>query len=104
MLTNKPTIHQTTTNRIHNAERGGWEFACPTCSYRVRFIMHTRHEQRLEIIDLGDPEARHTSNHVPVRPMEDWPVSESDDLHEAWLTPELRQQIEDLLTDVDMGD
>lgn len=104
MSTNNPTIHQTTTNRIQDAERGGWEFVCPTCGYHVRYIQPVKQAQQLEILDLGDPQARHTSNHVPVRPIEDWPVSAGDDVHEAWLTPELRQQMEDLLTDVDMGD
>jgi hypothetical protein len=102
-IDNSP-IHHTATNRFQDAERVGWEFVCPTCEYRVRFIVHAKHVPQLEILDPGDPQARHTSNHVPVRPIEDWPVTASDDAHEAWLTPELRQQMEDLLTDVDMGD
>ena len=104
MSTIKPTIHQTTTNVIQNTEHGGWEFACPTCGYRARYLTPAQHEPQLEILNLGDPNARHTSNHVPIRPVEDWPVSASDDVREAWLTPELRRQMEDLLTDVDMGD
>jgi len=91
MTTNNSAIHHTITNR----SRDNWEFECPTCGYRARYNPHLRHQtQQLKILNVGDPQARHISNHVHVRVADD----------EAWLTPELRQQMEELLKDVDMGD
>jgi hypothetical protein len=62
----------------------------------------------LEIINIGDPRARHVSQEWPVvrqakaRPIRILMAENEGD--EDWLTPELRQQMENLLRDVDMGD
>ena len=54
-----------------------------------------------EVLNGGDPQARHTSNHVHITPPGIWPEPAPDG-NESWLTPELRQQMEDLLRDVDI--
>jgi len=55
-------IHHTHTKRIQDSAKEGWEFQCPYCSYRTRYITQNGNEpRRLEIIDEGDPDARHTS-------------------------------------------
>jgi hypothetical protein len=57
--------------------------------------VHAGHNgHQFEIVHVGDPQARHASNHTQVQPITD---------DEDWLTPELRQQMEELLKDVDMG-
>ncbi len=55
---------------------------------------------------IGDPQARHISNQAQGQLVKAWAVAviNEDDDDEAWLTPELRQQMEELLKDVDMGD
>jgi hypothetical protein len=91
MSNNSSQVHHTITNRTKNS----WVFVCPTCGYKARYNTESRqNEPQLEILQIGDPQARHASNHAQ--------VSITDD--EAWLTPKLRQQMEELLKDVDMGD
>jgi hypothetical protein len=107
MLDYDPAIHRTVTHRIHEY---GWEFVCPTCGYRARFTSPpTFGRQQLEILNIGDFQARHVSSDWPVRQTSSRPVrvveaEMQDDDDEAWLTPELRQQMEELLADVDLGD
>lgn len=104
MLTHNLSIHQTTTVRIHNPDQDGWEFVCPTCHYRARYVSHTASgAQHLEIVNIGDPAVRHTTSHVVVKPREDWPVNGADNAHEVLLSNETRQQLEDLLKDIDLG-
>ena len=91
MSINNSSVHHTITNRTHDS----WIFVCPTCGYKARYTTQTsRNGPQLEILQNGDSHVRHASNHVQVRLADD----------EAWLTPELRQQMEELLQDVDMGD
>ena len=91
MVTNNSSVHHTITHQNQDS----WEFSCPICGYRARYNAHPRHHtQQLEILQVGDPQARHVSNHLQIRVADD----------EAWLTPELRQQMEELLQDVNMGD
>jgi hypothetical protein len=103
MATNDLAIHQTISNRIQGEDGDAWEFACPICAYRVRYIVrHNDGGQELEILDSGDPRARHIGYHVQAKPIERLVENEDDD--ESWLTPELRRQMEELLEDVDMGE
>ena len=106
MSSNNPSIHHTITHKVQGAANEGWEFVCPICSYRARYITQAGHgSQQLEILHIGDPQVRHTSNHASVRLVGGRPlhIAENDG-DEGWLTDELRKQMEDLLRDVDMGD
>ena len=107
MLDNGPSTHHTITRKIRSEQQNEWEFECPICGYRVRYIapLHSNSSQ-LEILHIGDAQARHLSDHVQRSGSAAGPTQVMDDDHndEAWLTPELRQQMEDLLKDVNMGD
>ena len=108
MSTQLPPLHHTITNRLQSSDQDVWEFVCPTCGYRAHyFVPNGDSAPYLKIISPGNPKARHTSNcsrstsvqaqpHVIEKPVE------AD--NEAWLTPQLRQQMEELLKAVDMGD
>lgn len=103
-------IHQTETRRIPDAEGGGWVFNCRNCGYQARYRME-QGMPKLEILDLGDPQARHSNNHSPVSDFDEWSAcvmdfqeevleSEADpnaEVEEDWLTPDLRQQIEEIM-------
>jgi hypothetical protein len=105
MSTNNFSIHHTISNRFETSNHTGWEFICPTCGYRTRYTLRAElGGQQLEVLDAGDPQARHTGSQTAVTPVESWSVTMVDDDDEAWLTDALRQQIEDLLDDVDLGD
>lgn len=63
------------------AEGGlGWEFVCPQCGYRARYIVGT---QRLIILDPGDVEVRHTSESEAQTPPLTRPVETLDCQQEA---------------------
>lgn len=108
MLINEPSIHHTITKRVRHGQQEGWEFECPICGYRARYT--TRFQSgspQLEILHIGDAQARHLSDQVQIKWNEARPVQVrdvEDDDDETWLTPELRQQMEELLKDVNMGD
>lgn len=105
MPSDELTTHETITRSIQSADVRGWEFVCPTCGYRARYTARAqRSGPQLEIVHFGDPQARHTSNHTLGAPVEDWPAYEADEETQDWIAPDLRQQIEELLKDVDMGD
>ncbi len=96
MFTNEYPVHHTAAARIPIEEGGGWEFQCPECSYRVRYL-DDRSSPHLEILNAGDPGARHTNNHRGTRRS---PASRDED----WLTPELRQHIDEILRRADRND
>jgi hypothetical protein len=101
MPTNYPQVHHTITHRTQAEGQDGWEFVCPICGYRARYRSKGSFgTQQLEILQIGDPQARHTSNHTSAGPLQ----TEMGNIDESWLTDEIRQQMEDLLDDVDMGD
>ena len=107
MLSTEPLIHHTITSKVRRGQQHGWEFECPICGYRALYIAQLQAcSPQLEILDIGDAQARHLSSQPQIgwgaaRPVQ---VMDIDDDDEAWLTPELRQQMEDLLKDVNMGD
>jgi hypothetical protein len=104
MPTNNPHIHHTITQRTQAEGQDGWEFVCPICGYRARYRSQDNFgTQQFEILQVGDPQARHTSNHTPVRSVQPW-HTEMTNVDESWLTDDVRRQMEDLLDDVDMGD
>ena len=100
------TVHQTITRKIQDMPEPGWEFVCPICGYHVRYIARSRPgASQLEVLHIGNPHARHVSNQPQSRPaVTGTPCLDENVGDEAWLTPRLRQQMEDLLKDVDLGD
>lgn len=98
MSENGQQIHHTITNRIGNTQQDSWEFVCPHCGYRARYTEYADHQgHQFELLNVGDPQVRHASNHTQRTSFE--PLND-----DAWLTPDVRQQMEELLKDVDMGD
>lgn len=99
MSNNGQQIHHTITNRIKGTQQDSWEFVCPICGYQARYTTHTDHnDHQFELLNVGDPQVRHASNHTQATSLE----PSNDD--EVWLTPDVRQQMEELLRDIDMGD
>jgi hypothetical protein len=97
-----PHVHYTLTKRIDSHNGSGWEFSCEQCSYKVRYIQLPEHDRRtLEIIDIGDPSARHTNNVLKEFVARDLQGGCDDQVQivdeEVWLTYELREQIDIIL-------
>ena len=108
MSTQLPPLHHTITTRLHDSEQDAWEFVCPTCGYRARyFVPNGDSPPYLKVISPGNPKARHTSNCSRSTSVKSQPrvienhIENDDDVRD---TPQMRQQIEELLKDVDMGD
>ncbi|MCB0210786.1 MAG: hypothetical protein KDJ52_15720 [Anaerolineae bacterium] len=108
MSTQLPLLHHTITTRLHDSEQDAWEFVCPTCGYRAHyFVPDGDSPPYLKVISPGNPKARHTSNcsrstSVKAQPRVIENHIENDNDERGTL--HLRQQIEELLKDVDMGD
>ena len=99
---NNLQVHFTITEKIQGENISGWEFSCKECSYRARYIHFPDHgKQTLEIIDIGDPMARHTNNanqdYLENDYQDQGTSTKIFEEEAAWLTPELRQQIEVIL-------
>ena len=67
-----------------------WEFNCPYCSYRASYTKLSPVVSSLSVWNAGDPLVRHRNRLA------------SEEKEETWLTPILRQQMENLLQDVKM--
>jgi hypothetical protein len=88
-------IHRTIAHRAETENMGpkaqAWGFNCPHCGYRASY---TRSSSKLigelTIWSAGDPSARHHNSFA------------AEEKEEQWLTPILRQQMENLLQDVNM--
>lgn len=111
---NLNSIHRTITNRIPDEQGGGWEFWCAECSYRVRYAHPASPgEQQLQIIDAGDPTARHTSQSIEdpldeaFSPFDERPAPDDVSLpvesfdERTWLTPELRAALAPIIARLD---
>jgi hypothetical protein len=102
-------VHQTVTTRINDGESCGWEFKCHICGYHARYLIRgSDDEGALEVIEVGDPHARHTNNHgQPVQQEEEWLnqigySQDHDDLDfESWLSPDSRKFLERLTQRLD---
>jgi hypothetical protein len=110
MSNNNFSTHLTATHRVSKRGISGWEFVCPECGYHARYWERTQPGlQNLEILNTGDPDARHTSSSPLVSSCE-WeidplmegiedfpedPVVAAEE--ESWLTPELRMQLENIV-------
>ena len=98
-------LHKTETIPIDAQAGNEWELVCYECSFRARYSQDLNHgANRLEILDIGDPQARHTGNQgsASMYPQVDHGrVRRQRDDDEAWLTPELRQKLSDILQGLD---
>ena len=68
MAENQQTVHETETYELHDRPDGpivGWQFVCPQCGYQAHYDARA---QKLEIVNLGDPAARHAGNQLPAKP------------------------------------
>jgi hypothetical protein len=102
-------LHRTTTSRLEHSSQVSWEFSCPECGYRARFIRDSEDgTSRLEILDIGDPSVRHTSATIPdavdnvlqpgIEEDEDDPTETGDDLDLfSCLTPASQKRLEEIL-------
>lgn len=110
MSNNHLSIHQTITLAVSESDGGGWEFYCPSCGYRARYTYGSGVDiNRLNILNIGDPQVRHVSEPVqadpfpeqdlPAKPGEEKLSGEED---EAWMPSYLVQQLEEILSKFDL--
>lgn len=99
-------IHHTECNQIHVHGQEGYEFSCPQCGFRARYIDGSAGQGKFLVLDNGDPAVRHISLRTLeprstgwLEPLDDAaPLFEEEaDYEDEWLTPELRRQIEAVL-------
>lgn len=108
MSNQKIIIHQTNTNSITTTSLDGWEFSCHLCGYKARYLIESG-DQKLELLNIGDPRARHTSS--PIDGTYDFDNSIIDHGQgrsdfgnfedRVWLPPELEQQLDEILRHLD---
>ncbi|GIK43096.1 MAG: hypothetical protein BroJett011_69290 [Chloroflexota bacterium] len=67
-----------------------WEFNCPYCNYRASYTKLSPMVSSLTVLNQGNSLVRH------------WNSFASEEKEEMWLTPALRQQMENLLQDVNI--
>jgi hypothetical protein len=67
-----------------------WEFNCPYCNYRATYTKLSAAVSSLSVWNEGDPLVRHRNTFA------------SEEKEEMWLTSALRQQMENLLEDVNI--
>ena len=105
MINNSLSVHQTTTTKLETDHSSGWEFTCSECSYRARYLhRHDLDEHTFEILNSGDPKARHTNSPI------DYPSPTNgchfennleQEIDESWLTPEIRKKLEEIVSALD---
>ena len=85
------SVHRTIVTQFTAAQWEGWEFICKECGFQMRYHLPECSEAaHLEVISLGDGSVRHLSEISSSLRAGD---TAND---EAWLTPELRQTIEEI--------
>ena len=98
-------LHKTETIPIDAQTGNEWELVCYECNFRARFTQDLNQgANRLEILDIGDTQARHSGNQgsATVLPQLDYGSGRRQrDDEEGWLTPELRQQLSEILQGLD---
>ena len=98
-------MHQTETIPIDEQANNEWEFVCYECSFRAKYTRSLNHgKNRLEVLDIGDPQARHTAHQgtANLRPQFDGGLARRVGANEeAWLTPELRKKLSEILQGLD---
>ena len=104
MYEEKIPLHKTETIPIEAQAGNEWELICNECSFRARFSQDLKQgANRLEILDLGDSQARHAGNQgsaATINP-DPYPAGRRGDHEETWLTPELRQRLSEILQGLD---
>lgn len=87
-------VHRTIASRAEteniNPGLEAWEFICPYCDYRAGYVRLSSTMGELTIWHQGDPMARHHNSYA------------SEQKEDAWLTPNLLQQMEALLEDLEL--
>ena len=104
MYEEKIPLHKTETVPIEAQAGKEWELVCNECSFRARFAQDLKQgANRLEILDLGDPQARHAGNQGSAAPtnLDYYPSGRRGSDEETWLTPELRQRLSEILQGLD---
>jgi hypothetical protein len=111
-------IHYTLTTPLSGGDRDGWDFSCESCGYHARYILgDDKTQYLLEILDTGDPFARHIGPNTAdfsldpcgdtVRPDEVYFEPEQNEpdedlfIEQSWLTPELRRKLSSILDRLD---
>ena len=98
-------LHKTETIPIDAQAGNEWELVCYECSFRARYTQDLKHgANRLEILEIGNPQARHTGNQGSTRvhlQLDHGPALRQHDNEEAWLTPDLRQRLSEILQGLD---
>jgi hypothetical protein len=99
------SVHQTLKTRVFSLAGEGWEFTCPNCDYQVQyFVPGSARQAQLNIICLGDAQARHTSDcernqNDPTQPVPHTVVEYFTE--ENWLNPGIRQQLSRIIEGLD---
>jgi hypothetical protein len=127
MFNDDRDIHYTVAKRILDEEGRGWEFYCQICGYRARYIIGpTQNLRKMEILDIGNPLVRHSSDafdllngesmsgsfsnplpeedfspiHFDTPPDDAGPINPSGysmEVDESWITPEIEAFFDRLL-------
>jgi hypothetical protein len=98
-------LHKTEAVPIDAQAGNVWELVCCECNFRARYTQSQNDEaNRLEILDIGDPQARHAGNQgsAKINPEHvHGSLRRRSDDEETWLTPELRQKLSQILQGLD---
>jgi hypothetical protein len=101
----KIPLHKIKTVPIAAHAGNEWELVCYECTFRARFTRDINHgANRLEILDVGDPLVRHTGTHGSATELcgiEHETIRRRRAAEAAWLTPELREKLSDILQALD---
>ncbi len=105
MINKSLSVHQTTATKLENEHSSGWEFTCSECSYRARYLhRHDFDEHTFEILNSGDPGARHTNTPIDEPSPANWYDTGNNldqEVDESWLTPEIRKKLEEIASALD---
>jgi hypothetical protein len=90
-------VHHTCTKVIQSEWVRGWEFGCDQCGYRAHYLIANGHDMgEFEILELGDPEARHCN--TPLDEVYEFVHDHAEDHEEEiGLPAEIVEQIEAIL-------
>jgi hypothetical protein len=105
MLNSNESIHHTVITPIKGNAGEGWEISCVDCDFRTRYYYpECSDEVQLEIVSLGDANARHSSESVNLASQSVGSASYADDenfVEDEWLTPEIRQTLQGIVRKLD---
>ncbi len=88
MFNDDRDVHYTVAKRILDDEGRGWEFYCQICGYRARYIIGAAQNfRKMEILEIGNPLVRHSSEAFDLFTGESLPDGLSDPLPEDDFSP-----------------